>query len=396
MEQGVGSGEYLLVSSSPVFKWRYAADGDVVLGCNVGCVFCYYRFIDSTAPYIGTGRLKRLATPQAFVEFLSESRLVADGDLVIIGARGDGAYQVNDIWRVLELLDSAPKRVRVLVLRRVPFDRDVAEQLLSFPDRLLYGTTITPMGQVWGATMPAAQLRGLGYVVGYGVEPGRVIVEVGPVNEYNISEVPKILAELRGLGFRFFVYRGVSVGSWGVEHGKIVEELRRARFIEGETEKREYFYARKNELERRLEESVIAAAGELSMEPVRHTGLVYPRYGIAVAGNRKNRPRGEIVQLLKQLGMYGGGRADVKAALDRLGIEYSEVEELSDHVYRVHVDEAVTEDEAMRVGAWSRATVLFTRWTPSPDTAQLRKYFARKYVPTVNDELRKLAEKATR
>jgi len=52
----VGFGEYLLLSHAPLFKRRYTVDGDVVLGCTHGCLFCYVWRLHSAnklSPYHG-------------------------------------------------------------------------------------------------------------------------------------------------------------------------------------------------------------------------------------------------------------------------------------------------------------------------------------------------------
>ncbi len=102
MSSQIGFGEYLLLKSSPIFKRRYAADGDVVLGCTIGCSFCYYRMIDATAPFIGTGALKRLATPEEFAQVVADSKLISERSLVIMGARGDASMYPDEVPKVLE------------------------------------------------------------------------------------------------------------------------------------------------------------------------------------------------------------------------------------------------------------------------------------------------------
>jgi DNA repair photolyase len=69
----VGYGEYLLLAEAPMFKRRYTVDGDVILGCTIGCEFCYYRMIDTTAPYNPQLFYGTTITPKAF-EMLSEAK----------------------------------------------------------------------------------------------------------------------------------------------------------------------------------------------------------------------------------------------------------------------------------------------------------------------------------
>lgn len=97
------NGEEFLLAESPVFKRRYAYDGDLILGCAIGCRFCYYRQISASKDYIGTGRLKRLATPEEMVEFLKESKLFLPTDIIILGARGDASMYPHEVKRFLEI-----------------------------------------------------------------------------------------------------------------------------------------------------------------------------------------------------------------------------------------------------------------------------------------------------
>ncbi len=63
---------------------------------------CYYRVIGATAPFIGTGALKRLAAPEEFAEVVANSKLISERSLVIMGARGDASMYPDEVPKVLE------------------------------------------------------------------------------------------------------------------------------------------------------------------------------------------------------------------------------------------------------------------------------------------------------
>jgi hypothetical protein len=194
----VGFGEYLLLKYAPIFKRRYAADGDVILGCTIGCFFCYYRMIDATAPYIGTGMLRRLVTPEEFAEVVANSKLISERSLVIMGARGDASMYPDEVPKVLEAAERLGVGARFLALRRAPYDKAVAEHLASF-DSLYYGTTITPKAREVGTPVSEwRQLDGLRFVADFS---HRVSVEVGPINIRNIDALRGVLKALRDLGW---------------------------------------------------------------------------------------------------------------------------------------------------------------------------------------------------
>jgi len=72
-KENITNGEELLLGTSPVFKRRYTHNGDFLLGCRIGCRFCYYRWIGASRDYIGTGKLKRLCKPEDMLEFIENS-----------------------------------------------------------------------------------------------------------------------------------------------------------------------------------------------------------------------------------------------------------------------------------------------------------------------------------
>jgi len=78
------NGEHLLLGGTPpewqgkkvcpaaFYKRRYTWDGDLTMGCTIGCDFCYYRWINNSVDTIGKGKkgLRQIATPQQAVQFL--------------------------------------------------------------------------------------------------------------------------------------------------------------------------------------------------------------------------------------------------------------------------------------------------------------------------------------
>jgi hypothetical protein len=371
----VGFGEYLLLKNSPIFKRRYAADGDVVLGCTIGCSFCYYRMIDATAPFIGTGMLKRLATPEEFAQAVAGSKLISERSLVIMGARGDASMYPDEVPKVLEAAEKLGVGAKFLALRRAPYDKAVAEHLASF-DSLYYGTTITPKAREMGT--PASeehQLDGLRFVADF---HRRVSVEVGPINLRNIDALRGILKALRDLGWDAAVYRGVSAGSWGIDRSAILNRLLKAGFLTEEQVRRSeqsYFYAVKNDLDAVLEAAVVEAFRDAGIKPYRHTGQFYAeRWGIPVAKTRQNKVRRDVLEYAKAVEYPG---RDLKRELERLGYADAEVElgeEGGVRVAKVKTSVPITEDVAMYLGEVTGLAVVAVNYLPSPDGPTLAHY----------------------
>ena len=129
------NGEEMLLALSPVFKRRYTHDGDLILGCRYGCEFCYYRWISASKDYIGTGRLKRLATPEQMVEFLKKSKLFLPRDILILGARGDASMYPQEVIDLLRLIkeDEYFRDNIILALHRAPASETMKLALLEYP-----------------------------------------------------------------------------------------------------------------------------------------------------------------------------------------------------------------------------------------------------------------------
>jgi hypothetical protein len=371
----VGFGEYLLLKYAPIFKRRYAADGDVILGCTIGCFFCYYRMIDATAPYIGTGVLKRLVTPEEFAEVVANSKLISERSLVIMGARGDASMYPDEVPKVLEAAERLGVRAKFLALRRAPYDKTVAEHLASF-DNLYYGTTITPKAREVGTPVSEErQLDGLRFVADFS---HRVSVEVGPINIRNIDALKGVLKTLRDLGWDAAIYRGVSAGAWGLDRSSVLNKLVKAGFLTEEQLKRSkqsYFYALKNYLDEALEAAIIEAFKDVGIKPYRHTGQLYAeRWGIPVAKTRQNKVRLDILEYTKAVEYLG---RSLKSELERLGYVDAEIEFGEEHgvrVARVKTSIPITEDVAMYLGEVTGLAVLAENYLPSPDGSTLEHY----------------------
>lgn len=370
----VGFGEYLLLKYAPIFKRRYAADGDLVLGCTIGCSFCYYRMIDATAPFIGTGALKRLVSPEEFAEAVAGSKLISERSLVIMGARGDVSMYPEEVPKVLETAERLGVRAKFLALRRAPYDRAVAEHLAAF-DNIFYGTTITPKAREVGTPVPETrQLDGLRLVADH---HRRVSVEVGPINLRNIDALRGVLKALRDLGWDAAVYRGVSAGSWGLDRSAVLSRLLKAGFLTEEQARRSqsYFYAVKNDLDAALEAAVVEAFRDAGIKPYRHTGQFYAeRWGVPVAKTRHNRVRADVLEHAKAVEHPG---RDLRSELERLGYADAEVElgeERGVRVARVKTSVPITEDVAMYLGEVTGLAVVADNYLPSPDGPTLAHY----------------------
>ncbi len=368
----VGFGEYLLLSHAPLFKRRYAVDGDVVLGCAIGCRFCYYRMIDSTAPFIGTGKLKPLVTPEEFAEAVANSKLISERSLVIMGARGDASMYPDGVARVLEEAEGV--KAKFLALRRAPYDEKVREHLENF-DNIYYGTTITPKARETGTPVSEErQLEGLRFAADY---PHRVSIEVGPINARNADALRGILRALRDLGWDAAIYRGVSAGSWGLDRSAVLGRLLRSGFLTEEHLRRAkdgYFYAVKNDLDAALEAAVVEAFLAEGIKPYRHTGQFYAdRWGLPVAKTRGNRIRADVLEYAKA--DYPG--KDLRGELERLGYADAEVEfgeELGVKTAKVKTSIPITEDVAMYLGEATGIAVIAENYLPSPDGPTLAHY----------------------
>ncbi|MEN2982466.1 MAG: hypothetical protein ABDH20_08000 [Thermus sp.] len=373
------NGEHLLLGGrpekgippAPFYKRRYTWDGDLVLGCTIGCHFCYYRWIDTTKDTIGTGRsgLRPIASGKEAASWLARARLFnPKTDIVLLSARSDGSMQYDELD---EFLSAYKEETPVFILHRAPANKRV----LAWKEdsRAILSTTLTPESEDFAGSPVRTkdQLRGLRWLLEKGFPPERVSLMLGPLNPANLEEGLALLEELASLGIRFFTYRGTSVGGFGVEPDR--EELKRKGFLEGAKEvapEGHDYYKQKNWLSPELAKAVEARAEALGMKAYRHTGRLYREvFGRRVAYNRNNRWR-------RDLGPWGRvGSQKVLSYLEDLGFHPEGVEE-TEEGYLVHLPpgETATEDIAMSAGAHLGTSVVFDRHRIAPTLEDLLFY----------------------
>jgi hypothetical protein len=378
MRDEVGYGEYLLLADAPMFKRRYTIDGDVILGCTIGCEFCYYRMIDTTAPYIGTGKLRRLVTPEEFAESVANSRLVSEKSLVILGARGDASMYPQEIPKVLDTAEKLGVKAKFLALRRAVYDKTVREQLETY-QQIFYGTTITPRAKETGTPVQdTMQLNGLKNVADYN---DRVSIEIGPITPHNIDGVRQILLSLKDMGWKSAIYRGVSVGAWNIQRNVIVEKLLKLRFLTEEQAKKamehssSYGYGVKNDLDELLENAVRKAFEEIGITAYRHTGQFYADvWKIPVALTRGNKIRQNVLQFTKNVNYPRKKLDDVLSFLGYEDLEINWSEEMNIRVAYVKSKIPLTEDVLTYLGEVTGVAVIAENYLPSPDGKTLKHY----------------------
>jgi hypothetical protein len=366
------SGEELLLAVSPVFKRRYTHDGDLVLGCRYGCEFCYYRWIRASRDYIGTGRLKRLTTPRGMVEFLEKSKLFLPTDILILGARGDASMYPREVVQLLRLLeeDSRFEGNTVLVLHRAPVSKTMEKALTDYP-RLMFGTTITPRGYElgWTRIREEAQLAGLKGLLETGVDPDRIPVEIGPLNEKNLEEGARILRRLEEMGFKNAIVRGVSFGTFGVDRERELRRMVDLGFLDSsllKSPERHEYYVVKNYLVSEVYRALQEAVPKMRLH--RHTYTYYREvWGVPIALNRDNRVR------ISRPATHPEDR--VRAAVERYGLRPESVARRGDHYYvELPEGQTATEDIAMTVGAELETAVIFNNYRRTPSLEDVEFY----------------------
>jgi hypothetical protein len=366
------NGEEMLLALSPVFKRRYTHDGDFMLGCYYGCEFCYYRWISASKDYIGTGKLKRLATPEQMVEFLKKSKLFLPKDILILGARGDASMYSKEILEFLELIkkDEYFKRNIVLALHRPPTTELMEQALLKYPN-FRFGTTITPKAYQlkWTKIKEKAQMAGLEKLLKAGIDPDRISIEVGPLNSENIEEGMRTLKELESLGFKNVMVRGVAFGTFGVDREKELKKMVELGFIDPsilESPEKHEYYVVKNFLTpdayRKLQEIVP------KMKIHRHTYTYYREvWGVPIALNRDNKVR------ISEPTKYSEGY--VKNIIEKYGLTPKIVVKKDDHYYVELPDNQVaTEDIAMTIGAELESAVIFNNYRRTASLEDVKFY----------------------
>lgn len=384
------NGEHLLLGGQPergilpayFSKKRYVWDGEPeYIGCAIGCEFCYYRWIDTTADTIGKGRqgLRRIGDPQGAVQFLQDSRLFTpDEDVVLLCARSDGSMQVESL---AQFLTAFPYRNLVLILHRGYFGPRQLEAWGS-DERAISCTTLTPSGPdlAWTPIQVERQLQGIQFLLQNGVPTHRISVMLGPINRNNVDADVVLMEQLADLGFGFLTYRGCSVGNFGVAPDN--QGLRDIGFLDGGQDEHAApgghdYYTMKNWLAPEVEEQILAAGERLGLRLYRHTGKLYrDEYGVAVAYNRNNRWR-------RSLGAFGeADPAAIQDAVTALGFHPLHVDR-TDEGYLVTLPDAeyATEDVAMTVGARFRTCVIFNNHRIAPTLDDLRFYAQNHLMP---------------
>ena len=367
-----GPGEAVLLARAPVFKIRYTWDGDLTLGCDIGCDFCYYRWVPMSRGYIGTGRTRPIANADEMSAFLLSSKMFDEDTLLILGARGDMSMYPNEMQRFLEVF---PSDNIILALHRPAADERV---LRMFQDpRFRFGTTLTPGAYAagWTPVSEEAQLFGLAMLVERGIDPDRISIEVGPLTADTLGGGLVLIRALGNLGFRHICVRGVSFGALGnsPEETKAERErLQRKRFLEREVPVAggadgHKYYDLKNHLPDGAWERVLDVADLTGMVIHRRTYTFYRDvWGVRISKNRGNK-----VRISQEPTMPPG---QVKKILAEYGLDATIVRN-GDHYYASLPDHQVaTEDLAMVIGARLDAAIIFNNYRRTTALADVRFY----------------------
>ena len=380
------NGEHLLLGGTPpewsgesvspafFYKRRYTWDGDIVMGCTIGCKFCYYRWINNSVDTIGKGKkgLRRIGTPEDAVEFLEKSKLFApDRDIVMLCARSDGSMQISELTQFLRVF---PHKNPVFILHRGYFGKKQLEEW-GQDKRAIYCTTITPAGPnlLWTPIKTEKQIEGLKLLLKNGIPASRISVMFGPLNSNNIQNGVKLIQQLAGLGIEFLTYRGCSIGNFGVAPKD--DQLRKIGFLDGGQNENSApsghsYYKMKNWLAPEVEKTILKVCQNCGIRTYRFTGSLYrDEFGMPVAYNRNNRWRRELGQWTKveisKLDDY----------LCWLGYHPFNIREIEDGYYiELPKNEVATEDVAMTVGAEFKTSVIFNNHRIAPTLADLRFY----------------------
>jgi len=366
------NGEEMLLALSPVFKRRYTHDGDLILGCRYGCEFCYYRWISASKDYIGTGRLKRIATPEQMVEFLKKSKLFLPRDILILGARGDASMYPQEVIDLLRLIkeDEYFRDNIVLALHRAPASETMKRALLEYP-QFRFGTTITPKAYElgWTKIKEESQIKGLERLLEAGIDPDRISIEVGPLNSQNIEEGMALLQALERMGFKNLMVRGVAFGTFGVDREKELQKMRDLGFIDPSivpSSGSHEYYVIKNfltpEAYQKLQEMVPR------MKIHRHTYTYYQEvWNVPIAFNRDNQVR------ISQSTFHSPER--VKDVVEKYGLKVKNASKRDDHYFvELSGPQAATEDIAMTIGAELETAVIFDNYRRTASLDDVRFY----------------------
>ena len=371
-------GELYFMVNSPVYKRRYAVSSDTRLGCRNNCDFCYYKMIPETSPYFRpAAQLKVLATPEEYLTVLRESRLITERDLILFSARSDGGMieHYKDLLHVLDLYVQNPfKNLTCLLLRRVPYTKQVYQETKDFP--LIYGTTITPGvdEKAMSRVKTDPQIRGLKALREAGCPASRISLEFGPLMPDTWESGAELLALLFKEGLiDFAVYRGGSYGEYQRSIKEMLDEKNfsfpnapRPKFWNGKEYKGHEFYRFKNyiptEIEKRFRDKVLSLVPNAKL--YRHTGVMYAReYKLPVAITRYNQVRTDMLEFLNPISGLN------KVLESELNAKVSEIEP---GIYLAH--RRGTEDIAHAVGRKYNIALLFTEFENNPTIPDLDMY----------------------
>lgn len=374
------NGEGYLAMHHPIYKRRYAVSCDLVLGCRIGCEFCYYKF-GPTAPYFqrGVAHLKPLASGEAFAHIVLESKMIRPSDVVIVSARSDMSMPEHkaEFIKFLDVYPHNEKPLKLLMLQRGVYSARDWERFGAFP--VYFGTTITPEAAMRGfnTVRDDAQIRGLIALRDAGAPPERISLELGPILPDTVDTAIAIAHELARLGLiAFATYRGASVGRYG-DFASEIERLRARGFFDmpvaytyhdGYKEKEHEYYLLKNHIPEAVERAFLAGVADLPLRFYRHTGHMYAReWGVKVAGNRNNRPRKDMQQYVRDMTL------DQFSAVLRDTFEIEpRVEKIAPATFVLH--RRGTEDVAHAIGSETQTNVLFTDFDNQPSLADLAWY----------------------
>jgi nitrogen regulatory protein PII-like uncharacterized protein len=359
------NGEHYLLLTAPFYKKRYTVDGDFIIGCTIGCQFCYYRWIEGTSDLIGTGKLKRVATPETMAEFIENSKIIRKNkDILMLSARSDASFQTKDIGRFLEIY---PHQNKVFILHRGSFSKRTVDDVED--PRVVYCTTITPGGHElgWTSIKEELQIKDIEELLKNNIPAERISIEVGSINEHTVDKALEIIQTLKSMGFQFLTYRGVSIGSFNVDPQE--EKLEEIKFKTGQKEnapETHSYYKIKNYLSDELENKIRNISG---IRLHRFTGTLYrEEFNIEVPYNRHNKYR-------KELGQFSTSVNTNKLAeyMNYLGYSVYSIE-LTEEGYVIETDRYVTEDIAMTVGAEFNTSVIFKKYRIAPTMEDIEFY----------------------
>ena len=289
------------------------------------------------------------------------------------------------------------KPLQFLTLQRGVYSKSRWQDMASYP--VLFGTTITPLAAAKGFNRVTdnSQMRGLLALRDAGCPKNRISIELGPILPDTVDAAVAIAVELARRDIvDFITYRGASIGQYGdyrsaiqdlVSRGFLSrEDLERAyTFFDGRQNQRHEYYIVKNLLAPAVETAFVdrVRAQTPGLRLYRHTGHLYPReFGVAVAANRNNRVREEMLQYART----GLDAEEVQKALERFfGYHTPAVEQVAPAVFRVHG--FATEDMAMAMGARLQVALLFTAFRNQPTVADVQRlYFRRGWLPPIAAE----------